>query len=195
MIWISYLTTHWFVLCRLVWVWWQRCTRTYCKPVLINQCCSEYEWIRAVMLNFNIIDLYFKVTSHRYTRVAFYISGLENKINHRKSIYCFSKYSPLRSIHFCIHIWTNCRSTFATLFYVREKKEVIRCQVRTLRRMIHQIDVFISQKWSCLSRCVRARNVVVKSDPSSAFGSLDFLEDSWQINGCVPLRINCSTLF
>ena len=42
------------------------------------------------------------------TRVAFYISGLENKkktdINHRKSLYCFSKYSPLRSMQFCMRL-------------------------------------------------------------------------------------------
>ena len=53
-----------------------------------------------------------------YTRVAFCISGLENitNINHRKPLYCFSKYSPLRSIrccmslnqlskHFCCSVW------------------------------------------------------------------------------------------
>ena len=34
--------------------------------------------------------------------------------------------------------------------------------------MTHQIDVLSAQKFSCLSRCVRARIVVVKNDPSSA---------------------------
>ena len=37
--------------------------------------------------------------------------------------------------------------------------------------------------------------VVVKSDPSLAFGFPDFLADNWQTNGCVPLRIDCSALF
>ena len=43
--------------------------------------------------------------------------------------------------------------------------------------------------------CMRARIVVVKSDPSLAVGFPDFLEDNWQTNGCVPLRIDCSALF
>ena len=73
--------------------------------------------------------------------------------------------------------------------------EVIRCQVRTIRRMTHQIDVLSAQKCRCLSWCVRARIVVVKSDPSSAVGFSDFLEANWQTNGCVPLRIDCSALF
>ena len=50
--------------------------------------------------------------------------------------------------------------------------------VRTIRRMTHQIDVLSAQKCSCVSRCVRARMVVVKSDPSSAVGFPDFLEDN-----------------
>ena len=42
---------------------------------------------------------------------------------------------------------------------------------------------------------MRARFVMVKSDPSLAFGFPDFLRDNWQTNGCVPLRIVCSVLF
>ena len=42
---------------------------------------------------------------------------------------------------------------------------------------------------------MKARIVVVKSDPSSAVGFPDFLEDNWLTNGCVPLRIDCSALF
>ena len=38
--------------------------------------------------------------------------------------------------------------------------------------MTHQIDVWNAQKYSCLSRCVRARIVVLKSDPISAVGFL-----------------------
>ena len=37
---------------------------------------------------------------------------------------------------------------------------------------------------------MRARIVVVKSNPSSAVGFPDFLEDNWQTNGCVALRID-----
>ena len=62
-------------------------------------------------------------------------------------------------------------------------------------RMTHQIDVLRPQKYNRLSRCVRARIVVVKSDPSSAVGFPDFLEDNWQTNDCVSLRIDCSALF
>ena len=36
---------------------------------------------------------------------------------------------------------------------------------------------------------------VVKSDPSSAVGLPDFLEDNWQTNGWLPLWIDCSALF
>ena len=61
--------------------------------------------------------------------------------------------------------------------------------------MTHQIDVLSAQKCSCLSRCVRARIVVVKSVPSLAVDFPDFLERNWQTNGYVPLRINCSALF
>ena len=55
--------------------------------------------------------------------------------------------------------------------------------------MTPQIDVLSAQKCSCcLNRCV-------KSDPSSAVSFPDFLEDNWQTNGCVRLRIDCSVLF
>ena len=59
--------------------------------------------------------------------------------------------------------------------------------------MTYQIDVLSAQKCSCLTRYVRARIVAVKSDPSSAVSFPDFLEDNWQTNGWVPLRIDyCS---
>ena len=61
--------------------------------------------------------------------------------------------------------------------------------------MTHQIDVVTAQKCSCLSRCVRARIVLGKSDPSLAVGFPDFLEDNWQTYGYVPLRMDCSALF
>ena len=61
--------------------------------------------------------------------------------------------------------------------------------------MTHQIDVLSAQKCGCLGRNVRARIVVVKSDPSSAVGLPDFLEDNWQTYCCVPLRIDCYALF
>ena len=40
-----------------------------------------------------------------------------------------------------------------------------------------------------------ARIVVVKSDPSSAVDYPDFLEDNWETNGCVPLKIDYPALF
>ena len=64
-----------------------------------------------------------------------------------------------------------------------------------MKRMTHKIDVLTAQKCSCLSQCVRARIVVAKSDPSSAVGFPDFLENNWQTNGCVPLRTHCTALF
>ena len=54
---------------------------------------------------------------------------------------------------------------------------------------------WVQKKCSCLTRCVRARIVVEKSDPSSSVGFPKFLEDNWQTNDCVPLRIDCSALF
>ena len=56
--------------------------------------------------------------------------------------------------------------------------------------MTHLIDVLSAQKCICLSRCVKARIAVVKSDPPSAVGVPDFLEDKWQRNSYVPLRID-----
>ena len=58
---------------------------------------------------------------------------------------------------------------------------------------MHQplLQVLSAQKCSCLSRCVRTRIVVVKSDPFSAVGFPDFLEGNWKTIGCVPLRIDC----
>ena len=61
--------------------------------------------------------------------------------------------------------------------------------------MTHQIDVLSAQKCSCMSGFVRARIFVVKSDPSSAVGFPNFLEDNWQTNGSVPLKNDCSALF
>ena len=61
--------------------------------------------------------------------------------------------------------------------------------------MTHQIDILNAQKCSCLSRCVKAHIAMVKSDLSSGVGFLNFLEDNWQTNGWVPLRIVCSALF
>ena len=43
--------------------------------------------------------------------------------------------------------------------------------------MTHQIDVLSAQKCSCLSQCVRAHIVVMKSEPSSAVDFPEFLED------------------
>ena len=61
--------------------------------------------------------------------------------------------------------------------------------------MTFQIDVLSAQKCSCLSLCVRTRIVVVQSDPSSVIGFPDFLENNWQTNSFLPLRIDCSALF
>ena len=80
--------------------------------------------------------------------------------------------------------------TLILFFTYRNKKKSFGA-----KRMTHQIDVLSAQKCSCLSRCVRTRIVVVKSDPSSAVGFPDFLKDNWQKNGCVALRIDCSVLF
>ena len=86
-----------------------------------------------------------------------------------------------------INRFFRCRKTVTSPFFTYGNK-------KTIRRMTHQIDVSSAQKCSCLSRCLRARIVVVKSDPSSVVGFPDFLGDNWQTNGCVPFRIDCSTL-
>ena len=60
--------------------------------------------------------------------------------------------------------------------------------------MSHQIDVWSAQKCSCLSQCVRARIVVVKSNQFSAVGFPDFLEDNWQTNDCQNRKLCCSSV-
>ena len=60
--------------------------------------------------------------------------------------------------------------------------------------MTLQIDVLYAQKCNCLSRCVRARIFVLKSDPSSMVGFPDSLKNNWQTIGCVPRRIFCVVL-
>ena len=42
---------------------------------------------------------------------------------------------------------------------------------------------------------MRARIVMVTSDPSSAVGFPDLLKDNWQTNDSVPLRIDCFRFF
>ena len=118
----------------------------------------------------------------------------KTNINHRKSLYCFSKYSPLRSIHFWLHLnqlskyfchsdW-GISKTCILLFALNRKSGIYSgCFIKSM------FWVF-----NCLSRCVGARIVVVKSDPSSAVDFPDFLEENWQTNGWVPLRIDCSVL-
>ena len=86
-----------------------------------------------------------------------------------------------------INRFFKCRKTLTSYFiFTYGNKKVIRRQVSAIRRMTHQIDVLSAQKCSCLSRCVRARIAVDLPD---------FLEDNWQSNGFLPLRINCSALF
>lgn len=49
------------------------------------------------------IQCYFTLIGY-YTRIVFYISGLENESKYyRKSFNYYSKYSSWRAIHFCIH--------------------------------------------------------------------------------------------
>ena len=54
-----------------------------------------------------------------------------------------------------INRFFRCRKTLTShiIFGVRKQKEVIRSQVRTIRRMTHQIGVLSAQKCSCLSPC------------------------------------------
>ena len=56
--------------------------------------------------------------------------------------------------------------------------------------MIHQFDVLAGQKRAGLSRCVRARIVMVHNDSSSLVRFSNFSEDFRQTNGGVPLRID-----
>lgn len=70
-------------------------------------------------------------------------------------------------------------------FDIREQEEVIGCQVRTKRRMSHQFDVLTAQKFTCLTRCVRARIVMMENDSSLAVVFTNFFEDFRQTNGRV----------
>ena len=60
--------------------------------------------------------------------------------------------------------------------------------------MTHQFDVLASQKGAVLSRCVRARIVMVNNDSSSLVRLSNFSEDFRQITSGVPLRIHRPTM-
>ena len=75
------------------------------------------------------------------------------------------------------------------IFYGNKKSHSVPSQDYTTNDSSNRC--FECSKCSCLSRCVRARIVVVKSGQFSAVGFPDFLEVNWQTNGCVPLRIDC----
>ena len=48
----------------------------------------------------------------------------------------------------------------------RKAKEVMRCQIRTVRLMAHRFNVLAGQKGADLSRCVRTHIVIVNNDAS-----------------------------
>ena len=56
--------------------------------------------------------------------------------------------------------------------------------------MTHQFDVLAGQKGADLSRCVRARIVIVNNDSSSLVRFLKFSEDFRQTNCGILLRID-----
>lgn len=127
--------------------------------------------------------------SNKNTRLAFYILGWKNK----------GKYSP-RKYTFA-WVWSNSRNTFATLIVVFRKhaiwmqqkllllsknvdlsvflctgmKEIIRCPVRTIRRMAH---IFWMLKDAVV--WVDVWELVVRNVYSSVVGFSDFLEDNCQ---------------
>ena len=107
-------------------------------------------------------------------------------------------------------VWTNCRSTFATLIEVSPKHALW-----TLLQVLKNVDLSFyflsmgikrshsmpSQDYTAdnsSNRCFEcsktqlceSRHWLVKSDQSSAVDFPDFWEDNWQTNGCVPLRID-----
>jgi len=74
---------------------------------------------------------------------------------------------------------------FDSLFWCAEKKEIIGCQFRDMRRMTHQ---FAGLNW-----CVKARIVMVHNDLSSLARFSNFSEDFRQTSCGVPLRIDRPT--
>ena len=60
--------------------------------------------------------------------------------------------------------------------------------------MAHQFDVWAAQKGAGLSRCVRARIVIVNNDSSSLLRFSTYCEDFRQTNCGVPLRIDRPTM-
>ena len=102
----------------------------------------KFSWIYAIQ---KINEGHFKRScthSGINTRVAIYISGLENKtnINYRKSLYYFSKYSPHYDLYTFACVWTNCtrrlnmhseridrffrcRKTFTSYFFTYRNKK------------------------------------------------------------------------
>lgn len=123
------------------------------------------------------------------TRVAFIFRDKRTEVNndHRKSLYCSSKYFPWESIHFWMRlnyiiVWTlllrhlqNMDSEGSNWFFARRKtltshyqfiflriKEIIRCQLRTLRRKTHQSMFWVLKNW---------------------FVWADFLDKEWSVFG------------
>ena len=80
---------------------------------------------------------------------------------------CMHALKPLRLRHlqnmgferFSSIFWR--RKSFPRIFFL------IWCQIRTVRLMTHQLDVLADQKGAGLSRCVRARIVMVNNEFSS----------------------------
>ena len=129
-------------------------------------------------------------------------------------LYCFSKYSTLRSIHFCIHLnqlskhfchcdWGISKHAFWTHQALLQMSKNVDLSFYFLRTGIKRSHSVPSQDYTAddsSNRCFECSKMQlfepsVKSDPSSAIGFPDFLEDNWQTNDCVPLRINYSALF
>lgn len=76
----------------------------------------------------------------------------------------------MRSEHVNYFSGVEKRSLLGLFFLHTEIKRNHSCQVWTIWRFTHQIDVLITQKFRCFSRCVKARMVVVKSEKSSSIG-------------------------
>ena len=103
------------------------------------------------------------------------------------------------SKHFCHSDWgisKTCILNASPLLQVSKNIDLFFFCLRTGIKRSHSVpsqdymaDDSSNRCFKCSSRCVRARIVVVKSDPFSAVGFPDSLKDNWQTNDCVPLRI------
>lgn len=132
------------------------------------------------------------------TRAAFYISEYENKSKLNITILIFEIISmKIHTLSYTFEPIVTApkhHSEFSNRFFI--------CRKTYVKKYGNKKNSFGSEselycgcsKCSCLSWCVKAPIVVMKSNLSLAVGFSDFLEGNWHRKGCVTAKIDDSSL-